>query len=52
MRTRGTWNYRKFNLVQGDTPDIELERLRQEGDHEAVLRHLQNLTDDLGKAED
>jgi hypothetical protein len=32
-------------LVQADVPDLELERMTQEGDFDGVLRHLQTLMD-------
>ena len=33
-------------LVKGDAPDLELECLFYDGDHEGVARHLRNLMDD------
>jgi hypothetical protein len=38
-------------LVREDTPDIELERLTQEGDYAGCLEHLRKLRDDLEKGE-
>jgi hypothetical protein len=34
-------------LVGDDEPDLEMERLFQEGDHEGMLRRLQSLRDGL-----
>ena len=36
-------------MVEGDKPDLELERLTREGDFEGAVRHIQKLWDDIAK---